>query len=212
MTLLDMECRKYNKLLFKLSKEVFLFTLSRWNTVEIGLVYEWSSCFVTSHTRRCITSYTVMFVELPQTSCFVISYRYNHLMFADYREPLVEVAAQLLVVLLDHETMQQAAATMSGTDVEHSFEVSWIIIACCMHVAFWYNVQFNLLIFNSGLHWAKLRIISSTKWRCAPSCILSSLYIFMHMYMYMYVAIIKQNDNKMLESDWFSVGPICTLI
>ena len=45
-------------------------------------------------------------------------------MFADYREPLVEVAAQLLVVLLDHETMQQAAATMNGTDAEHSFEVS----------------------------------------------------------------------------------------
>ena len=45
-------------------------------------------------------------------------------MFADYREPLVEVAAQLLVVLLDHETMQQAAATLNGTDAEHSFEVS----------------------------------------------------------------------------------------
>lgn len=45
-------------------------------------------------------------------------------MFADYREPLVEVAAQLLVVLLDHETMQQASATMNGTDAEHSFEVS----------------------------------------------------------------------------------------
>ena len=46
-------------------------------------------------------------------------------MFADYREPLVEVAAQLLVVLLDHETMQQAATTMNGTDAEHSFEVSF---------------------------------------------------------------------------------------
>lgn len=45
-------------------------------------------------------------------------------MFADYREPLVEVAAQLLVVLLDHETMQQAAAAMNGTDAEHSFEVT----------------------------------------------------------------------------------------
>lgn len=44
-------------------------------------------------------------------------------MFADYREPLVEVAAQLLVVLLDHETMQQAAAAMNGTDAENPFEV-----------------------------------------------------------------------------------------
>ena len=47
-------------------------------------------------------------------------------MFADYREPLVEVAAQLLVVLLDHETMQQAAATLNGTDAEHTFEVSYV--------------------------------------------------------------------------------------
>lgn len=47
-------------------------------------------------------------------------------MFADYREPLVEVAAQLLVVLLDHETMQQAAAALNGTDADHSFEVNHI--------------------------------------------------------------------------------------
>ena len=48
-------------------------------------------------------------------------------MFADYREPLVEVAAQLLVVLLDHETMQQASAVMNGTDVENPFEVRYIV-------------------------------------------------------------------------------------
>lgn len=43
-------------------------------------------------------------------------------MFADYREPLVEVAAQLLVVLLDHDSMQPTPTTMNGTDIEHSFE------------------------------------------------------------------------------------------
>lgn len=47
-------------------------------------------------------------------------------MFADYREPLVEVAAQLLVVLLDHETIQQSGVTVNGTDAEHSFEVSYM--------------------------------------------------------------------------------------
>lgn len=46
------------------------------------------------------------------------------MMFADYREPLVEVASQLLVVLLDHDTMQQAAsATVNGTDADLSAEV-----------------------------------------------------------------------------------------
>ena len=46
------------------------------------------------------------------TSMVIICYlcRYNHLMFADYREPLVEVASQLLVVLLDHDTGQASAA------------------------------------------------------------------------------------------------------
>ena len=49
-------------------------------------------------------------------------------MFADYREPLVEVAAQLLVVLLDHETMQQASAVVNGTDAENPFEVRCMVL------------------------------------------------------------------------------------
>ena len=57
---------------------------------------------------------------------FLLFSRYNHLMFADYREPLVEVAAQLLVVLLDHDSMQPTPTTMNGTDTEHSFEVNYI--------------------------------------------------------------------------------------
>ena len=86
-------------------------------------------------------------------------------MFADYREPLVEVAAQLLVVLLDHETMQQAATTMNGTDAEHSFEVSYShplhakgvsilkfcmqrksVDTCCYQV----EVMLNKYIINAG--------------------------------------------------------------
>ena len=60
------------------------------------------------------------------SNIFLLFSRYNHLMFADYREPLVEVAAQLLVVLLDHDSMQPTPTTMNGTDTEHSFEVNYI--------------------------------------------------------------------------------------
>lgn len=60
---------------------------------------------------------------------------YNHLMFADYREPLVEVAAQLLVVLLDHETMQQASAVMNGADVENPFEESPVDNLFCNYLS-----------------------------------------------------------------------------
>lgn len=38
-----------------------------------------------------------------------LCFRYNHLMFTDFKEPLVEVAAQLLVVLLDHDNGNQHA-------------------------------------------------------------------------------------------------------
>ena len=46
------------------------------------------------------------------------------MMFADYREPLVEVASQLLVVLLDHDTIQQiTAAAANGPNADPSVEV-----------------------------------------------------------------------------------------
>lgn len=35
---------------------------------------------------------------------------YNHLLFNDYIEPLVEVALQILIVTLDHDTSTTASA------------------------------------------------------------------------------------------------------
>ena len=64
-------------------------------------------------------------------------------MFADYREPLVEVAAQLLVVLLDHDSMQPTPTTMNGTDTEHSFEVKYIYFKTVPSI-FLYNLHVHL--------------------------------------------------------------------
>lgn len=40
---------------------------------------------------------------------------YNHLLFSDYREPLVEEAAQVLIVTLDHDSAASASPTVDGT-------------------------------------------------------------------------------------------------
>lgn len=40
---------------------------------------------------------------------------YNHLLFSDYREPLVEEAAQVLIVTLDHDNATSTSPTVDGT-------------------------------------------------------------------------------------------------
>ncbi|KAL7989457.1 hypothetical protein Chor_012123 [Crotalus horridus] len=40
---------------------------------------------------------------------------YNHLLFSDYREPLVEQAAQVLIVTLDYDTSTSSSPTVDGT-------------------------------------------------------------------------------------------------
>lgn len=48
---------------------------------------------------------------------FVCFFRYYHAMVNDYHEPLVEVAAQLLVVLLDADIVPNATSLATGEEV-----------------------------------------------------------------------------------------------
>lgn len=41
---------------------------------------------------------------------------YNHLLFSDYREQLVEQAAQILIVTLEHEGGSAASAALQALD------------------------------------------------------------------------------------------------
>lgn len=53
---------------------------------------------------------------------------YNHLLFSDYREPLVEEAAQVLIVTLDHDSATSASPTVDGTTTGTAMddaEVRW---------------------------------------------------------------------------------------
>ena len=47
---------------------------------------------------------------------------YNHVMFNDSREPLIEVAIQLLIVVLDYD-MEQQQMLENLNNVDQSFEV-----------------------------------------------------------------------------------------
>lgn len=51
---------------------------------------------------------------------------YNHLLFNDYLEPLVEVALQILIVTLDHDIN-----TNSSTEIDYVSHFSQIIIIMC---------------------------------------------------------------------------------
>ncbi|XP_027053270.1 protein HID1-like [Pocillopora damicornis] len=83
---------------------------------------KWLSFFSSAGNRHALPIFTSLLNLVCSYDPLGYGVPYNHLMFADYREPLVEVAAQLLVVLLDHDSMQPTPTTMNGTDTEHSFE------------------------------------------------------------------------------------------
>ena len=48
---------------------------------------------------------------------------YNHLLFSDTREPLVEIAAQILVVTLDHANPHNVASSVDGAEEVHEVHV-----------------------------------------------------------------------------------------
>lgn len=73
------------------------------------------SCFTEVSENRWIAAFTwadnrhalPLFTSLLNTVCGYnpagLGVPYNHLLFSDYREPLVEVALQILITTLDHD-------------------------------------------------------------------------------------------------------------
>lgn len=68
-----------------------------------------------SHCRHALP----LFTSLLNTVCAYdpVGYGipYNHLLFSDYREPLVEEAVQVLIVTLDHDSATSTSPTVDGT-------------------------------------------------------------------------------------------------
>ena len=66
-----------------------------------------------------------MFTSLLNTVCAYnpvgFGIPYNHLLFTDSMEPLVDVALQILIVTLDHDTSGGALASEEGTVGDNLF-------------------------------------------------------------------------------------------
>ncbi|XP_036267996.1 protein HID1 isoform X1 [Pipistrellus kuhlii] len=75
----------------------------------------WVQFFCSTENRHALP----LFTSLLNTVCAYdpVGYGipYNHLLFSDSREPLVEEAAQVLIVTLDHDSAASAGPTVDGT-------------------------------------------------------------------------------------------------
>ncbi|ELW68331.1 hypothetical protein TREES_T100007466 [Tupaia chinensis] len=83
--------------------------------LESGSTNPWVQFFCSTENRHALP----LFTSLLNTVCAYdpVGYGipYNHLLFSDYREPLVEEAAQVLIVTLDHDCASSASPTVDGT-------------------------------------------------------------------------------------------------
>ncbi len=63
----------------------------------------------------------------------IFFFRYNHLVFTDAREPLVEISLQLLIVVLDYD-MEQQHMIEQAHSADQDFEVEKLSISCEYHL------------------------------------------------------------------------------
>ncbi|XP_033630554.1 protein HID1-like isoform X3 [Asterias rubens] len=78
---------------------------------------QWISYFCSSENRHALPLFTSLLNVVCAYDPVGFGVPYNHLMFADHREPVVEVASQILVVTLDHDTVHsQVPSTVDAAD------------------------------------------------------------------------------------------------
>ncbi|XP_006823997.1 protein HID1-like [Saccoglossus kowalevskii] len=75
----------------------------------------WITYFCSSENRHALPLFTSLLNIVCAYDPVGYGVPYNHLMFSDFRESLVEVAAQLLVVTLDHDSGHSSVVTVDGT-------------------------------------------------------------------------------------------------
>merc|ERR550532_571260 len=78
-------------------------------TVSNAAMNPWISYFTSSDNRHALPLFTSLLNIVSSYDPVGYGVPYNHLMFRDYREPLVQVAIQLLIVTLDHDVSNGAA-------------------------------------------------------------------------------------------------------
>ncbi|XP_033117901.1 protein HID1-like isoform X1 [Anneissia japonica] len=84
----------------------------------------WISYFCSAENRHALPLFTSLLNVVCAYDPIGYGVPYNHLMFADYREPLVEVASQVLCVTLDHEGPPASPVSVDGTGTGATVEGS----------------------------------------------------------------------------------------
>ena len=67
------------------------------------MVNRWISCFCSADNRHALPLFTSLLNTLCAYDPIGIGVPYNHVLFRDFREPLVVVCCQILIVALDHQ-------------------------------------------------------------------------------------------------------------
>ncbi|XP_035695425.1 protein HID1-like isoform X3 [Branchiostoma floridae] len=93
---------------------------------------QWLTYFASSENRHALPLFTSLLNIVCAYDPIGYGMPYNHLLFSDYREPTVEVALQLLIVVLDHDNGQSAISvdgTTTGTAMDQGAEITREILA-----------------------------------------------------------------------------------
>uniref|UniRef100_A0A8D0EE96 HID1 domain containing n=1 Tax=Salvator merianae TaxID=96440 RepID=A0A8D0EE96_SALMN len=75
----------------------------------------WVQFFCSTENRHALPLFTSLLNIVCAYDPVGYGIPYNHLLFSDYREPLVEQAAQVLIVTLDYDTSTSSSPTIDGT-------------------------------------------------------------------------------------------------
>uniref|UniRef100_A0A8D0GYL5 HID1 domain containing n=1 Tax=Sphenodon punctatus TaxID=8508 RepID=A0A8D0GYL5_SPHPU len=75
----------------------------------------WVQFFCSTENRHALPLFTSLLNIVCAYDPVGYGIPYNHLLFSDYREPLVEEAAQVLIVTLDYDTATSSSPTVDGT-------------------------------------------------------------------------------------------------
>ncbi|XP_029815938.1 protein HID1 [Manacus vitellinus] len=75
----------------------------------------WVQFFCSTENRHALPLFTSLLNIVCAYDPVGYGIPYNHLLFSDYREPLVEEAAQVLIVTLDYDSSTSSSPTVDGT-------------------------------------------------------------------------------------------------
>ncbi|XP_051888673.1 protein HID1 [Pristis pectinata] len=84
-------------------------------TSEGNVLNPWVQFFCSTENRHALPLFTSLLNVVCAYDPVGYGIPYNHLLFSDYREPLVEVAAQVLIATLDYDASTSLSPSVDGT-------------------------------------------------------------------------------------------------